>query len=488
MSQIESQRILPRWAKPALMGGVLILIPVGFYGLRSLARLDPFARMRDSSGTPSTSMELQKVDIRQYQGGKLVAKANAERMTISPDRQQFELYDVTNGVYGGSNGDINFVAREALWNQPLRTLYVRNGVQIRNKDMNLSTSEASFDQMRGRLSADKQIKGRLYDGQVSAVQFKYNTENGHFTVGKTTWNGLLAMKIQNGQDSNAPTRWQMKGDSISSTQKDIIEYENGTATDGEIILQAPKVEHNRKTDVVTGTGGVEYFSPESNLVADKVVVYRKEKRAVLTGHVRMLVKPESEQDQPAKVEAIPEFKLVNPEKVDIKPTSKAQTPEEKQAVDDLRSSDSAKKFPTKVYADSIEYWYGKGNRHAIITGNPQARQDFTSGLWRHVWADHATYDGEAEKLTLISGSGGKARMKNSIGDDMLADSFTTSTKKDDETFHGKNMTGSFSNDDDLSEKDKTTAPPQPTTTGGGTSGGATGGTGGPTGGTAGGKG
>jgi hypothetical protein len=488
MSQIEFQRSLPRWAKPAIAAGFLALIPVGFYGLRSLARLDPFAKLRDSGATPSTSMELQKVDVRQYQGAKLVAKANAARMTISPDRQQFELYDVTNGVYGGSSGNINFVAREALWNQPLRTLYVRNGVHIQNKDMNLSTTEASFDQMRGQLVANKQIKGRLYDGQVRAVQFKYNTENGHFTVGKTTWNGLMAMKMQDGQESNAPTRWQMKGDSISSTQKDIIEYENGTATDGEIILKAPKIEHNRKTDIVTGTGGVEYYSPESNLVADKVVVYRKEKRAVLTGHVRMLVKPEAEQDQPAKVEPIPEFKLIEAAKVNIPATGKPQTPEEKQAVDELRSSDSAKKYPTKVYADSIEYWYAKGSRHAIVNGNPQAHQDFTTGFWRHVWADHATYDGEAETLTLISGTGAKAQMKNSIGDDLVADSFTTSTKKDDEAFHGKNMTGAYNtyDNEDLPGHDKKTVPP-PATTGGGTTGGGTaGGTSGTT--TGGGKG
>jgi lipopolysaccharide export system protein LptA len=267
-----------------------------------------------------------------------------------------------------------------------------------------------------------------------------------------------------------PGKWDIRGEDYEFKPETSIAYfTDATATDGEIIVKAPELEHNRKTDVVVVTGGATYYSPEANLFADKVTVYRKEKRAILEGHVRMLVKAEADQDKPAKVEPIPELKRVDPDSFTIAPTELPQTPEQKKAIEDLRSTDTAKQFPTQVIADYVEYFYGKGNRKANIKGNPQARQDFTNGNWRHVWSDHAFYDGEKNLMTLYAENAEKnrARMKNSYGDDLDALWFLLSTKQDDEYNKGKDMKGHFYNTDEENEREKKKTPP---TTGGGTGG------------------
>ena len=61
----------------------------------------------------------------------------------------------------------------------------------------------------------------------------------------------------------------------------------------------------RLARMLTATGRVTYFSGKTDMIADQAVIYRKEKRAVFTGHVDMLVKAKKDQDQPPKKEDIP---------------------------------------------------------------------------------------------------------------------------------------------------------------------------------------
>ena len=79
--------------------------------------------------------------------------------------------------------------------------------------------------------------------------------------------------------------------------------------------------------------------------------------------------------------------------------------------------------------------------------------------WRYVWADNAKYDGEKELLSLFSAPKKKdVILKNSIGDELYAESGVLSTKEDDDTYSFKNSRGkSPVQDDDIpaSDKDKT---------------------------------
>jgi lipopolysaccharide export system protein LptA len=466
MGQTQSRGTTAR--NVALLVAGMAALPFAISGVLSFLKHDPFAAFRDSGGKrETTAIDLDNVDIRHYRGEKLITKATAGKVQVASSRSEFRLQDVTNGLFNSENGPIQFAAKQATINSQQRTVNIDGGARVQSKDFDLTTPEVAFSDRTGVIQAPNAIAGKLYQGEVSAVGFRYNTKKKTFVIGKNKWAGKLSVNLQDGS-SQTPTRWNIEGDSIKNdpVNKTLI-YTNGRATDGEIIVLADLVAYNRSNDVVTATGNVRYFAPEANLTAAKVVVYRKEKRAVLTDKVRMLVKPESEQSAPATVVEIPEFKLLVADQVKADMIAAPKNDEEKKKVDELRSSDSMKKYPTQVAADSIEYWYGKGSRHAIITGNPQARQNFTSGMWRHVWTDHALYDGEKDLLTLVSGDKDVARMKNSYGDDLTAKNFVVSTKKDDEEFQGANMKGvvvSTGGDEDLDRPKKT--PP----TGGATSG------------------
>lgn len=446
-----------------LILGAVAAVPTTLTAVRNFIASDPFQPYYhdENKVEPDYVLKLDHVDIRNYRGAELFSKADAASLEVSPGRSRFRLADVRNGMFTSKDGPIYFTAKQATFDTMSRKMTVEGGVNVKGKQFDLMAPTAIFSDRTSNLVVPQDVTGKLYGGTFKTSSFRYNTASQAFEAGKTHWQGLLALNLRTGQASDTPTRWDVNGDNIKGNPADhTITYTKGHAADGEIIVIADTIVQNRKTDVITATGNVRYFAPEANLVSDKIVVYHKEKRAVLTGHVRMLVKPEAEQKLPAKEEPIPEFKLLVADQVNVTNIAAPKTDEEKKRVDELRSSDSMKKYPAQLAADSIEYWYGKGSRHAIITGNPQARQDFTNGMWRHVWTDHALYDGEKDLLTLISGDKDKARMKNSYGDDLIAKQFVVSTKKDDEQFEGSAMTGTLvSTENDEADRQKNNPPP-----------------------------
>jgi hypothetical protein len=176
----------------------------------------------------------------------------------------------------------------------------------------------------------------------------------------------------------------------------------------------------------------------------------------------MYVKPKAQQDNPPKVETMPEYKPVTPSQVVATHTTKPLDKDEQKAKEDeIRSSKNLREYPLVLVSQQIEYWYAKGSRHAVVTGSPQARQTLLNNEWRHVWSNQALYDGEKETLKLLSSPGKHdALMKNSLGDDMSALNILVSTNEDDDYFEGTQMEGNlYSNDDEISKDDKKAPPP-----------------------------
>jgi lipopolysaccharide export system protein LptA len=213
---------------------------------------------------------------------------------------------------------------------------------------------------------------------------------------------------------------------------------------------------------------VKYFSPKANMSCEKAVIYRKEKRAVLTGNVDMLVKPKDKQTK-AVVEEIPPFRPEVPKEISTE--RPAAPPTEKQGNpidDDLQNAKTLRNYPTAITAAKIEYWYAKGDRHAIITGSPQARQVLPEGRWRKLWAHEAQYDGEKEFLTLISREGqSDARAQTSLGDDIVAERVVVSTKEDDDDLEAKGVKATVYGKSDEDTGIKPPDPIKPKTGGGG---------------------
>ncbi|HWD41833.1 MAG TPA: LptA/OstA family protein [Fimbriimonas sp.] len=438
------------------------------YGIK-FGNLNPFAKLQRVSPLSSdTGISLKNVRMRTYHDGKLTAKAHLDKVEVSTDRTLFHLTGVKDGVFKSNRGDVKFAADKGTWNSSVQQLTIDGMARVKGKDFDLQSPSASFDRQTQELNVRSPLAGKLFGGKFAAQTLYYNLKSGEEESRNIHWKG----KIQQNPDSPVPAvqaddgkearTWDIDADH-NRTKNGVDIFENARATDGEILVYAPHVERDKKTDVLTATGRATYFSGKADVVADKVVVYRKEKRAVFTGNVLMLVKPKKDQDLPPQQEPIPDVKLEDP-----KPVSDKISPEEKKRIDELRSEKNLHDFPVNVRADEVTYWYQKGQRHAIFNGNPQAIQHFPDGRWREGWATSGTYDGEKERMHLAGTTGKRdVRYRNSFDDIYDAGAVDFSTKEDqtpdEEDTEMWDVHGSFkdvSGEDDRSPKKK---PGQPTT-------------------------
>lgn len=465
-------------ARSVLRGSAYLLgfiaLGVAAQGIRKFLTLDPFAILRSNEilGAPDVGIRLTDVEVRQYAGPKLSARLHVGRIDIRRDRAIYELSGLKNGRYFGKEGDLSFAADKGYFNAAQHYLEVDSNASVANEDFQLRTSSLRFDERRGLLTIPGEVKGTLKGGALTATKFEYRTADESFETGPWTWTGAPVALLQE-ESQPGKSKWDIsaKRTKGGGTKTNTNTYFEAQAGDGEIIVKSPLIEHNTKTDVLTATGNVQYFSSSANLTADKVIIYRKEKRAVLIGNVRMLVKPDADRDMPAKVEEIPPFKPVVPDDVKAaRPTAPVEK-EDPEQTDQLRQPKTLRDFPLVVSANQIEYFYTKGKRRAIVTGSPQARQELTNGRWRHLWAFKADYNVETEILRTESAPDKReVRMKNSIGDDLVAKWLEVSTKEDDDSYDGEDVTGTFmADEDEIPRDDKKPKDPvkPPTKKGGG---------------------
>src|SRR5690606_17707176 len=111
-------------------------------------------------------------------------------------------------------------------------------------------------------------------------------------------------------------------------RNDITTYYNARGEDKETIIKADEMVYDRKADIVTATGHIEYYGEDANLTCDKVVIERKTGKATLTGKVSMLVKAK---DSAPKEVAIPPVTPMVPDSIasgrpDPQPQSQEQDP------------------------------------------------------------------------------------------------------------------------------------------------------------------
>ncbi|MBC8063815.1 MAG: hypothetical protein H7Y17_03230 [Chlorobia bacterium] len=435
---------MSRSTKPSFLKRTMTVLAFAATGIASIfyiqafAQIDPLLNMRKGAIVSPDQMgiSLGKVHLVQYRGDKKVAEATVGKVFIPSDRSQFQLSQVHDAAYFAENGKkVHFSAPKAVWNATGRIMTADEGVRMWNADMDLRTAVFRINERQQTLYVPGRIAGTLSKGKLLANNLSYDISKQFAKFGPVSWDGNLALNLQ---DDGAAVRKQWKIDSAGgdiSIKNGIKHFTKGTATDFDIIVKADLIQHDEKTDVVTATGNVQYFSPKANVTCEKAVIYRKEKRAVLTGAVDMLVKPKDKQTK-AVIEEIPPFKPVVPKEIaedrPAAPPTQA-TGQGNPIDDDVQNAKTLKNYPTAITAAKIEYWYAKGSRRAVITGSPQARQDLPEGRWRHMWAHEAFYDGETEFLTLKSRPGkADARAQTSVGDDIIAVSVVVSTKEDDD--------------------------------------------------------
>ena len=443
---------------------------VGIY-LHNFLSSDPLARYRLGSENPDKqemTILLKDVEFRQYQNQHLVSTAQIKSLSISKDRKTLAFSNIEKGTYFASDNKFHFSAAEGSWSPNEQKLYATRDVRVFNQELDLHSRQFEYEEPTHTLKIPDLLRGKLFEGDVEAYRLVYQTNLNSYTVGPITWVGRPETLIEKAQQSssqknaNAPEKispsqppsaqkakgeresvrlWTIKAKSASRPPGDMEYWQYGEATDGEVVVKADHIERNVKTDVIVATGNLRYYSADVNALCDKVTVYRTGKRAVLAGNVQAFVKPK-EESKLEVVELEPIRPIVPAEVAENRPPAPEKTIRNKELDDELRSSKSKRKYPTVIWADKIEYWYQKGNRHAIITGHPMARQDFPGDRWRQVWTHIAYYDREKDTLKLVSSKDKKdTRIRTSVGDDLVATWFQLSTKEEDETWEGEGIEG-----------------------------------------------
>lgn len=446
---------------------LLVTLGVGAatYAVLRVVRLDPFASYRGGkSSLDQVAMELGDVRVRQFRDGKLVGSALVGQIRVFKDRQGADLIDIHDGIYRGDSGEVAYASTNANWNQTRKILTVPQGAHVRSKDFDLQVPKFVYDGGHQRLSVPGAIEGKLLEGKVHAASFAYNLQTRSWMLGETEWTGPISVDLQ---DGSAPQRevWTIKG--RGSGNNEIITYRNGYAVNeaGDTIIKADQIVQNRRESSITATGNVKYFSSKVNMTCLKAVVYTKEKRAVLTGGVDMIVKPKDAPDK-AKEEEIPPFRPLVPDSV-AAGRPPAPSDAQRQGDEEGRSGQTIRKYPIAINAGEIEYWYKKGNRHAVITGSPQALQSLPGGRWRRAWAAAAFYDGEAETLKLETRGNNLTRLRTWLGDDVTADWFVLSTREGNEEWSGDGIQGKIVMEPDDNPGGGPPPPGTKATTGGG---------------------
>lgn len=432
-------RSTKRWINQTLFTlvgvGALALLGVG---INRVIQSDPFAEFRENTRkaeAEAPGVIMINTTLRGFQEGKLVMSAESDRVEVSRDRNIYTATHLKKGIFK-ENDKISweFIADRGIWQDQVKTLALDGDIRAWNKEIDLKLKRLEYNNLSQDMTIPEEVTGKFYQGNIQASTLKLNLKTDKWSVGRVMWVGLLPSNadVPVPQSKNNP--WTLTSDEPASGEKGHFTLFKATATNGEVEIRADKIEKFDATpdqpEVLIATGNVRYFGVDANMLCDRVTIFRKERRAVLEGKVNMLIKPES--DKGLKPVPLEPMRPVVPEEI---ATDRQGPPPSKPSTDELRSLENRRKYPVRVLADRIEYWYAKGQRRAVATGAPQARQELPEGQWRMAWAPRAEWDGENDRLKLL----GKAKQREvratfSDGTQLKAETFTISTAKDSEAW------------------------------------------------------
>jgi len=432
--------------------------------VRDLSSRDALANLRsgnDRMDNRRPTISLTNVAFRQYNGDRPVADGQFDQVEVTQDRQVVLLHGIRQGRYQTAKGEFRFEAPSATWLQIGRQLHVDGPARVWNRDLDLQAKSATYAMTAGQLVLNEEFGGRFFGGQLTATNLRYQPGDGMWSLGPVSWQGTPPKT--NDLPVTAKGKWTIRASGAKRLPGDLEEWRTAEATDGEVVVKADRMERNVRTDVLVATGNVRYFSPDANVLAERVTIDRRAKRALLEGNVSMLIKPEGEQ----RLEVVELRPLVPvlPEALTAgRPVPEGADPTERTRDDEVRDLSTRRKYPLQIRAGRIDTVYAKGRRSAVATGQPQARQEMAGGRWRQLWAPTARYDRERETLRLEGPASPKAvRVKTSLGDDLRSVWFLASTKEGDDTWEAEGLEGDVAGGDedlnDLRDKRDTTPPP-----------------------------
>ena len=420
---------MSRWVKIGLGLAAVLSLPLAVGGLRSLMSQDPFgyfgARWADPFGGDVGSV-MTNVDAQVFEKGQKKASFSAKGVEIRRDKQQMTLSGLTEGkIFDNNKEQASFSAGRANYNAAKELMMIVGGAHVKGADFDIRAPEAKVDIANKRAVMPKGVEGRALSGAIRADKLELGLGSGKHRATNVEWRGKPSIEgIPQGREV------QFRAEDVEYTSDpNIVIYKNAEAVDEDALMRAKVITYDGAKDIVTLEGGAEYYGSEVIVSAPKVVVHRKQKRAIANGGVYFLVKAEGEKGIP-----VAEKQPAQP----VLPKGLAQP----QDFEDLRNANNLRKYPIIVTSNAVEYFYQKGAKKAVMTGEPKAHQQLRAGVWREVTAPRAEFEEEKDVLNLFStGDAKEVRMKNSAGDDFIALSVRIGTVQGKETLSGKLMEG-----------------------------------------------
>lgn len=276
--------------------------------LTRISQIDPFASLRGTSKMGlDFPIRISDAKMKSWNGNKLVSSAEIGAMDVRSDLRFLKFANVTKGEYRSGKLYFSYKAQQGNVDLDSQTCEAIGPVEVKGKQFDLVSRSFSYSMVQKKLSVPGQTEGDLDGGYLKATQVVYSLKSGDMTTGPILWDGNIHLKsgLQGmmaqvaGNQSSKPHKWAFNapGGMRQFTQgKDEVQvYKDCTANDGDVIVESPRVTFNKTTDVVVCEGPVKYFSPKVNMTCDQATIYRKIKKAVLTGHVVMYVKPKDQE-------------------------------------------------------------------------------------------------------------------------------------------------------------------------------------------------
>lgn len=439
--------------------------------LTELAHVNPLlAYEQKSGGFNAFPILMTNAQMRSWHQGKLISSAKFRKIQVREDFSEIRANDISDGVYWLGKDRLNYTAAVGDYDVRQGTLAANGLCQVGGRDFSLQSQGFFFKESNHLLNVPYPVTGTLAKGKLVANNVTFSLASHELTTGPLQWQGALSLAEAQGQgsaktgqnsggdsDTSKPHPWTFKAEGSRSgtvNGRSVRIFFKAEASDGRIVVKSPEISQDVKTDVLTCKGPVLYYSAKVDLTCDQAVVQRRQKEAILSGHVVMYVKPkDAEVLNPA--DPIPPFKPLTPDEVDKQRPPKPMVMDAagKPLDDELRSKDSVRKYPATVFADKIDYFYADGSRHGVITGSPQAQQELPGGRWRMIWADQGYYDGEANTLRLTGQPKAQTVLvKDSLGDNFSTTSFTGSTEEGNDTYEAGPSSGVYYTDDDQLNK------------------------------------
>lgn len=356
-------------------------------------------------------------DAKLYQDGKLFAKASADYLEYRSHRQ--EVY-----VSGSprftllknrwlKDKPIQATVPAMLWNLKNRTLQSEGAVQLQWEGGRAETESVSMNLAKNSI----ELGVGFIRLTTASIPTRLST--------------LLPVKAGNTPQNNRKQQRELKitWKGRARNQNEILKVSDLQVLDGDTEMNAKSAELDNEQQHVTATGNLLMKDPRAELTGDKLEAWLDEKRALLTGSVRLLVKPKENGEQ----------KPAEEKKTETRP----QPPDEEEKF----TLEDVKKYPIVVTCDRIEYLYRK--KTANLTGSLKATQTLKNGKIRTLTAEKAEYDQKKEVLTLT----GNVTIEFEKGK-LLTPKVIVSVKEGDEWFEADPGSGVIVVDEEEEEGDK----------------------------------